>query len=36
MDLMIRYWKFAKDSAARRVPLGAKEIPQGGDPALLP
>ncbi|MBA3513036.1 MAG: hypothetical protein H0T77_01495 [Pyrinomonadaceae bacterium] len=36
MDLIIRYWKFAKDSAARRVPLVAKEIPQGGDPALLP
>ncbi|MCA1592577.1 MAG: hypothetical protein LC754_08005 [Acidobacteria bacterium] len=36
MDLIIRYWKFAKDSAARRVPLVAKEISQGGDPALLP
>jgi len=36
MDLIIRYWKFAKDAAARRVPLVAKEIPQGGDPALLP
>ena len=36
MDLVIRYWKFAKDAAARRVPLVAKEIPQGGDPALLP
>lgn len=36
MDLIIRYWKFAKDAAARRVPLAAKEIPQGGDPALLP
>ncbi len=36
MDLIIRYWKFAKDSAARRVPLVAKEIQQGGDPALLP
>ncbi len=36
MDLIIRYWKFAKDSAARRIPPVAKEIPQGGDPALLP
>ncbi len=36
MDLIIRYWKFAKDSAARRIPLVTKEIPQGGDPALLP
>ncbi len=36
MDLIIRYWKFAKDAAARRIPLVAKEIPQGGDPALLP
>ncbi|MEP6686356.1 MAG: hypothetical protein ABJB22_06215, partial [Verrucomicrobiota bacterium] len=36
MDLIIRYWKFAKDSAGRRVSLAAKEIPQGGDPALLP
>ncbi|MFN2453330.1 MAG: hypothetical protein ABR577_03840 [Pyrinomonadaceae bacterium] len=36
MDLIIRYWKFAKDAAARRVPLAVKEIPQGGDPALLP
>jgi hypothetical protein len=36
MDLLIRFWKYAKDSAGRRVGLVAKEIPQGGDPALLP
>ncbi|MDQ3756204.1 MAG: hypothetical protein M3371_15915 [Acidobacteriota bacterium] len=36
MDLLIRYWKHAKDSAARRIGLVAKEIRQGGDPALLP
>ena len=36
MDLLIRFWKHAKDSAARRVGLVAKEVPQGGDPALLP
>jgi hypothetical protein len=36
MDLLIRFWKYAKDSAARRIGLVAKEIPQGGDPALLP
>ncbi len=36
MDLIIRFWKYAKDSAARRIGLVAKEIPQGGDPALLP
>lgn len=36
MDLIIRYWKFAKDAAARRIPLVVKDVPQGGDPALLP
>jgi hypothetical protein len=36
MDLLIRFWKYAKDSAARRIRLVAKEIPQGGDRALLP
>ena len=36
MDFIIRYWKFAKDAAARRVPLVVKDVPQGGDPALLP
>jgi hypothetical protein len=33
---LIRFWKYAKDSAARRIGLVAKEIPPGGDPALLP
>jgi hypothetical protein len=33
---LIRFWKYAKDSAARRIGLVAKETPQGGDPALLP
>ncbi len=36
MDLTVRYWKFAKDSAARRIGLVARELPRGGDPALLP
>jgi hypothetical protein len=36
MDLIIRFWKNAKDAAARRIPLTTKEIPLGGDPALLP
>jgi hypothetical protein len=36
MDLIIRFWKNAKDAAARRIPLTTKEIPPGGDPALLP
>ena len=36
MNLTVRYWKFAKDAAARRIGLVAKELPQGGDPALLP
>lgn len=36
MDLIVRYWKFAKDSASRRVGLVRKELPRGGDPTLLP
>jgi len=36
MDLIVRYWKYAKDSAARRIGLVAKELPSGGDPAQLP
>ena len=36
MDLILRYWKFAKDSAARRVGLARKNLPRGGDAAKLP
>lgn len=36
MNLILRYWKFAKDSAARRVGLARKDLPRGGDPAKLP
>ena len=36
MDLILRYWKYAKDSAARRVGLARKDLPKGGDPAKLP
>jgi len=36
MDLLLRWWKNAKDSAARRVGLVAKELPRGGDAAKLP
>lgn len=36
MDLLLRWWRSAKDSAARRVGLVAKELPRGRDPARLP
>jgi hypothetical protein len=36
MDFTIRFWKFAKDSAARRIGLVEKELPLGFDPAQLP
>jgi hypothetical protein len=36
MDLILRYWRFAKDSAARRVGLARKDLPRGGDAAKLP
>lgn len=36
MNLILRYWKYAKDSAARRVGLARKDLPKGGDPAKLP
>jgi hypothetical protein len=36
MDWTIRFWKYAKDSAARRVGLVEKELPLGVDAAQLP
>jgi len=36
MNLILSYWKFAKDSAAKRVGLARKDLPKGGDPAKLP
>ncbi|HEY0462359.1 MAG TPA: hypothetical protein VGC97_24715 [Pyrinomonadaceae bacterium] len=36
MDWTLRFWKYAKDSAARRVGLAEKELPLGADPAQLP
>lgn len=36
MDWTIRFWRYAKDSAARRVGLVEKELPLGFDPAQLP
>lgn len=36
MDWTIRFWKYAKDSAARRVGLIEKELPLGIDPGELP
>ncbi|MEK7855694.1 MAG: hypothetical protein AAB288_06365, partial [Acidobacteriota bacterium] len=36
MDWVVRFWKYAKDSAARRVGLVERELPLGGDPAQLP
>lgn len=36
MDWLLRFWKNAKDSAARRVGLVEKELPLGFDPAQLP
>lgn len=36
MDWTVRFWKYAKDSAARRVGLIEKELPLGVDPQGLP
>lgn len=36
MDLLLRWWRHAKDSAARRVGLIEKELPRGGDATKLP
>ena len=36
MDWTLRFWKYAKDSAAKRVGLIEKELPLGVDPAQLP
>jgi hypothetical protein len=36
MDLALRWWRKAKDSAARRVGLAEKELPRGGDATKLP
>jgi hypothetical protein len=36
MDLLLRWWRHAKDSAARRVGLAAKDLPRGLDPSRLP
>jgi hypothetical protein len=36
MDLLLRWWKSAKDSAARKIGLVEKELPRGGDAAKLP
>jgi len=36
MDFILRYWKGAKDSAARKVGLVPKKLPRGIDPAKLP
>jgi len=35
-DFVLRYWKYAKDSGMRRVPLTDKPIDKGADPAALP
>ena len=36
MELVLRYWKFARDSAVRKVGLSRKDLPRGGDAAKLP
>ncbi|MEO6435122.1 MAG: hypothetical protein ABIP55_05105, partial [Tepidisphaeraceae bacterium] len=36
IDLALRYWKHAKDSGCRRVPLTDMPINRGADPSLLP
>ncbi|HZZ44796.1 MAG TPA: hypothetical protein VFE58_17800 [Tepidisphaeraceae bacterium] len=36
MDYTLRYWKTAKDSACRRVPLVTREISKGPDAGQLP
>lgn len=35
-DLVLRYWKYAKDSGARRIELTDKPIDKGGDVGALP
>jgi hypothetical protein len=35
-DLVLRYWKYAKDAGMRRVPLTNKPIEKGADPGALP
>src|SRR5215212_4997891 len=37
IDFVLRYWKYAKDSGMRRVPLTDQPIPEKGpDPGALP
>ena len=36
MDDVLRYWRTAKDSVARRIGLVQKELPRTPDPAKLP
>jgi hypothetical protein len=36
IDLVLRYWKHAKDSGCRRIPLTDKPMPKGADPGALP
>lgn len=36
LDYVLRYWRSAKDSAARRIGLVEKELPRTVDPAKLP
>ena len=36
MDLLLRYWLTAKDSAAARVCVVEKQLPRGIDPTKLP
>ena len=35
-DFVLRYWKYAKDSGTRRIPLTDQPIDKGADPAALP
>jgi hypothetical protein len=35
-NFLLRYWEFAKDSAARKAGLACKDLPGGGDAAKLP
>ncbi len=36
IDFVLRYWKYAKDSGARRIPLVDTPIQKGADPNALP
>jgi hypothetical protein len=36
IDLVLRYWKTAKDSGCRRIALTDKPIEKGADPNALP